>query len=278
MSVILSLSKNSSHLWAAGPEGLFHADDSALAPIPQPQQNLYCCCAIHDRVLVGGLPHGVAFSLDAGGNWQAGWMDNVAAPVVCLAADPAVEETGVILAGTEGAGILRSVDRGRHWFLRNFGLHSFTVLTLTWAPLAPADRWPRWQVAFAGTEEGVYRTPNGGRGWRRSEGVEDVCQVIAIDRDYHRTGLVLAGTESAGLWRSSDGGYTFARVASAPDQINALSATAGGWLLSDEKSLWRSADGEQWEPVPGSQPALAMLADGERVWVGTEAGIASVEV
>lgn len=278
MSVILSLSKNDSHLWAAGPEGLYRVSQDGLDPIPQPQQNLYCCCAIHDRVLVGGLPHGVAFSLANGENWQASWMDSTAAPVLCLAADPAVEETGVLLAGTEGAGILRSVDRGRNWFLRNFGLHSFTVLTIGWAPPAPANRWPRWQVAFAGTEEGVYRTPNGGRGWRRCEGATGVVQVIATDRDFHRSGLVLAGTEGSGLWRSSDGGYSFARVASAPEQINALAATASGWLLSDEQSLWRSADGEQWEQVAGSQPALVTLADGSRVWLGTEAGVTSVEV
>ena len=41
--------------YAAGPEGLYQVDGLDLQPVPQPEQNLYCCCAIHYRVLVGGV-------------------------------------------------------------------------------------------------------------------------------------------------------------------------------------------------------------------------------
>ena len=175
MPIILSLckpfdseEKSATDLWAAGPEGLFAVNDpsngNGLTTVPQPQQELYCCGVADDRVLVGGLPHGVAFSRDAGTNWQASWVDGVDAPVLCIAPDPNVAESGVMLAGSAGGGILRTRNRGEHWWVCNFGLQDYTILALAWAPVAPDDIWPRREIVFAGTEEGIYRSPNAGLG------------------------------------------------------------------------------------------------------------------
>ncbi|MEZ4713477.1 MAG: hypothetical protein R3A44_40190 [Caldilineaceae bacterium] len=280
MPIILSLSQLDveQQLWAAGPEGLFAVNQSGqngdmLQAVPQPQQELYCCGVADDRVLVGGLPHGVAFSLDAGGNWQASWMDGVEAPVVCIAPDPRVAETGVILAGSAGGGILRTRNRGASWWVSNFGLRDYSVLTLAWAPVAPDDVWPRREVVFAGTEEGIYRSPNAGLGWKRSEGFDGVCQVIAVSPHFHADGLVLIGTEEIGLWRSHDGGHTFARVESAPLRVDALTANATGWILSNEEQLWSSTDGLTWSPMDGTRPTLTLFNTGGGVWSGGEHGL-----
>lgn len=286
MSIILSLAKsaheeasNKKHeLWAAGPEGLFAVNDEGssdnlLTQVPQPQQELYCCGASDDRILVGGMPHGIAFSLDEGDNWQAAWIDGVDSPVLCMAADPRVEETGVMLAGASGGGILRSKDRGASWWVCNFGLRDYTVLTVAWAPVAPADVWPQREIVFAGTEEGIYRSPNGGLGWKRSEGADGVFQVIATGDDFHTSGIVLAGTEESGLWRSDDGGYTFSRVDDAPNRIDALVSTQAGWMLSDETGLWASVDGLSWQQVPDSQSTLIFCATEQGIWSGGEFGL-----
>lgn len=277
MSIILSLSKGYGALWAAGPDGLYQVTEDGLQQTPQPQENLYCCAAIHDRVLVGGLPHGVAYSLEQGDNWQAGWMDETDAPVVTIAPDPNVVHSGVLLAGTDGGGILRTINRGGHWYRRNFGLRSYNVLALQWAPVAPATAWPQWQMVFACTEEGIYHSPNGGRGWKRSETPDAVYQCVAVGQDYHSTGIVLAGTEGNGLFRSTDGGHTFNQVAGVPDQVNALAAVAGGWLLSDADQVWQSADGVSWQPVV-EQGALVLLSSGDEAWMGTDQGVQQVDV
>ena len=233
MPIILSLSSSDHELWASGPEGLFAQRDGVLQPVPQPQAQLTCCVLADDCLLVGGAPHGVAFSPDHGQTWQAGWMDGVTDRVICLAADPRVAETGVVLAGSEDGGILRTANRGAQWAVCNFGLHNFNVLCLAWAPVAPAQMWPRWEVVFAGAEDGLYRSPNGGRGWRRCAGIDGVVLTVAVAPDYYRSGLVLAGTEDAGLWRSTDGGHRFDPVRHAPQAINALAVGARSWLLSD---------------------------------------------
>lgn len=280
MSIILSLAKSqqNAHLWAAGPEGLYAVKNAGngdgLNQVPQPQQELYCCGVADDRVLVGGMPHGVAFSLDSGENWQASWMDGVDTPVICMAADPLVEETGVMLAGAAGGGVLRSRDRGASWWVCNYGLQDYTVLTVVWAPVAPADAWPRREVVFVGTEEGIYRSPNGGLGWRRSEGADGVFQIIAVSPNFHTDGVVLAGTEENGLWRSADGGYTFHRVASAPNRVDAMTATNDGWLLSDENGLWSSPDGIEWSKLKDSNSTLILYSTENGVWGGGEFGVA----
>ena len=277
MPIILSLSQYNGELWAAGPEGLFCVEDGELTSLLQPQAELACCAVTDTHLLVGGAPHGVAFTADKA-NWQAAWMDGVPGPVLCLAVDPRVEETGVVLAGSMEGGVLRSHNRGRTWTVCNFGLQDFVVLSLAWAPPAPPDRWPRWEVVFAGTESGLYRSPNGGRGWRRVDGMDAVAQVIAVAPDFHRSGLVLVGTEDRSLWRSADGGHSFARVEGAPDRVDALTATADGWLLSDDQGLLHSPDGLTWTRVDGATPALILLNTKDGVWAGNESGIARVEV
>ena len=277
MPIILSLSYFDGNLWAAGPEGLFRVNGQELEVVAQPQQELACCAAANDRLLVGGNPHGVAYSPDEGEYWQAAWMDGVTGPVMCFAADPGVTDSGVMLAGSLEGGMLRTHNRGQSWSVCNYGLQDYSVLAVAWAPVAPTDRWPQWEVVFAGTETGVYRSPNGGLGWRRSEGVDTVVQVVAVAPNFHDEGLVLAGTEENGLWRSSDGGRSFEPVPGAPERVDALTATDDGWLLSNDSSLWHSTDGVEWAQLPDSSPALILLKTPDGVWSGGENGVTKLD-
>jgi hypothetical protein len=277
MPIILSLTNVEQTLYAAGPEGLFYLEAGELQAIPQPQSELACCAAVGKRLYVGGAPHGVAFTL-ADASWQAGWMDGISDAVYCIAPDPQVEQSGVLLAGSAGGGVLRSHNRGQTWSVCNFGLQEYNVLALAWAPPSPTNVWPAWEVVFAGSEAGLYRSPNGGRGWKRSQNVEGIIQAIAIDSAFHDSGLVLAGSENNGLWRSLDGGYRFERVREAPERVNALCRNPSGWLLSDPDGLWHSNDAFAWRPVPNAWPALTFWVDNGQVWVGGENGVTKVGV
>ena len=273
MTIILSISAQGEQRWAAGPYGLFALKEGGLLPTSQPMERLVVCSATSDRLLVGGEPHGVAYRYRGGDEWQAAWMGGATEAALCLAPHPDVFHTAVLLAGTEGGGILRSTDRGHRWTPCNYGLRSYTVLSLAWAPLDAAVRWPGREHVFAGTEEGIYRSPSGGRGWKRSDSADAAYQSIAISPSFHKDGLVLAGTEEQGLWRSADSGLTFSRVTDAPERINSLAALDGGWLLSDEEKLWRSTDGLAWQPVAGSEPALVLTPTAESILAGTENGV-----
>ena len=176
-----------------------------------------------------------------------------------------------------GGGVLRTHNRGQSWLVSNFGMQDYTVLSLAWAPPMADDVWPRWEVVFATTEQGIYRSPNAGRGWQQCGQATGVFQALSISPDFHNDGVVLAGAEDSGLWRSDDGGRTFAQVADTPQRVDAITATQDGWLLSDENGLWRSPDGIQWSLIPDSQPALTFLSTDECIWSGGEHGIVQLE-
>lgn len=268
---LLSFALDGATLYASGPHGLFLLQNGHATPQPQPMSELACCAAVDGRILVGGMPHAIAYRR-ADGSWQAAWTDSVHDAALCFAPAPNVAESGVVLAGAAGSGVLRSTDSGLSWYLSNFGMQDFNVLSLAWAPLAPASAWPAWEVVFAGAENGLYRSPNGGRGWRRCEGVTGVVQAIAIAPDYHTSGLVLAGAEADGLWRSCDGGRTFNPVLGAPERVDALVALADGWLLGASDGVWQSSDGVTWRLLPDSPPALALAITHEGVVAGGEFG------
>ena len=287
MSIILSLSEYEGSIWAAGPYGLFAVGEEELTPTPQPQERLTTACTLGDRIFTGGAPFGVAYLLETAEQWQAAWQEGADSAVLAFASAPDYDDSGVILAASEGDGVLRSRDRGMRWMPSNFGLRNLTVLTIAWTPPMVEDAWPRWQVVFAGTEEGIYRSPNAGLGWKRSESADAAYQTVAVAPDVHCSGLVLAGTETDGLWRSTDGGRSFVAVEGAPEQVNALIALAGGsessspaesgkpvnWLLSDDTQLWCSQDGTAWSPVADSSPALCLLELDGRIYGGGENGV-----
>jgi hypothetical protein len=88
---------------------------------------------------------------------------------------------------------------------------------------------------------------------------------------------VLAGTEGNGLFRSNDGGHSFTHVPDSPEQVNALAATPGGWLLSDADHLWHSRDGLAWQPFLERGALVLLSSDGE-TWMGTDEGVMRVNV
>ena len=273
MAIILSISAQVEQRWAAGPHGLFALKEGTLLPTSQPMERLTVCSAIHDRLLVGGGPHGVAYLYRGGKQWQAAWTGGATEAALCMAPHPDVFHTAVLLAGTDGDGVLRSTDRGQRWAPCNYGLGNYTVLSLAWAALDTAARWPGREMVFAGTEEGIYRSPSGGRGWKRSDSPDAAYLSIAISHSFHSDGLVMAGTEEQGLWRSADSGLTFAPVVDAPSRINSLAALDGGWLLSGEEQLWFSVDGNAWQPVAGSEAALVLTPTAEGILAGTQNGV-----
>lgn len=97
-------------------------------------------------------------SADGGQTWGRCYTEQVEALVISLAASPNFRRDRVLLAGTDGAGILRSIDGGRHWQLSNFGLRDYEIFDLAAAPV-----WERYEYAFAVSEGGLYQSPNGGR-------------------------------------------------------------------------------------------------------------------
>lgn len=274
MDAVYSIAHAHDVFWTVGTRGLNRIEQGVSQPVLQPMSRLFCCAALPQRILVGGDPYGIAYSDDDGAHWTGAWLQGTPYPVVCLAPDPANPQ--IVLAGSEGLGVLRSDDAGEHWQTCNVGLRGSSVAALAWAPSSPVARFPIWSMAFAATEEGVSRSPNGGLAWKACAGLSMPVQTLAVSSNFPVDQVVLAGTEASGLWRSDDGGRHFAPVEATPPSINVLAALPVGWLAGDTSSLWYSADGLSWSALPGSDPAFALLAAGDAVWVGEGSSVRSV--
>jgi photosystem II stability/assembly factor-like uncharacterized protein len=258
------------NLWLCSPAGLFYEQDGQFRPqAGLPFQGASAVLALGKAVLSAGYPNHLLISPDEGRTWFQSRCEQVSAPVTCFVASPNFNRDAILLAGTDGDGLLRSTDGGHSWQLSNFGLRSFNILTLAcapdWEPVATSSAISyRYEFVFAATEEGVYQSPNGGRAWRFAGKGLPASPILslAVSLDFKRLpalsdaqpsfhGTVFAGTDGAGLYRSQDGGQSWQTLHSFPQDaiVNALHFTSQGILLAatGEQGILASADfGATW--------------------------------
>jgi photosystem II stability/assembly factor-like uncharacterized protein len=208
------------------------------------------------EVLYAGTTEGLWVSEDAGGSWRRA---TAAALVVnAIATLPG----GVVLVGSDGAGVLRSGDRARSFSASNAGFTERFVSRLVFD--APAKRV---LATIAGDRywSGVLTAPSPAGPWTRlGDGIEgrEVLAVAPV------AGEVLAGTDDGlylsaahcGQWRrlavSVDGLELRARV------LDLTSLPAGVLLAATDQGLLRSADtGASWSrQTLGLARSIAALA------------------
>lgn len=201
-------------------------------------------------------------------------------PVWSVAASPA--HPAVILAATQGHGVLRSTDGGSSWSTVIPGVAAAWVVRFD--PARPGD-------AYVGTQgSGVFKTTDEGKTWAASSRGLDELDVRAIDV---QDDLVLLGTRR-GAYVSKDGGLSWAGFGLRDLSVAAvaiLPRASGPTLFAGADNgasggmLWRTQDlSASWSQVRGNFPTdvvVASLAVGplpaaasERpVLVGTVQGI-----
>lgn len=185
-----------------------------------------------DRTVFAGVRGAIMYSEDAGQTWHTVVLSSPPPFVSALAISPHYAEDGCVFAGTMEDGVFRSGDRGAHWAAWNFGLLDLNVLSLAVSP-----DYARDQTLFVGTDSGIFRSTTGGRAWREvdagPEGMRstDFAPVLslAISPQYTVDGTLFAGSESQGLYRSSDRGRTWQRLGG-----DALSGPINGIVLDPQ--------------------------------------------
>jgi photosystem II stability/assembly factor-like uncharacterized protein len=167
------------------------------------------------------------------------------------------------LVGTIGQSVL-GTDDGQRWERcgPNVGFHSDAIVrTLTSRPESP-------EIIWAGTDQGILRSDDAGRHWRRLDGPLAGQQVWRISLHPGDPRVVFAGTGTpsrAGVFRSEDDGATWKSL---PVDIVTECAAVGVPRITDiavdpqdPLKLWasievdgmrRSTDGgESWQRIDG---------------------------
>jgi photosystem II stability/assembly factor-like uncharacterized protein len=102
--------------------------------------------------------------------------------------------------GTIGTGIWRSADGGGTWGPVREGIWSESrVYSLTGHPHNP-------HVLFAGTDDGIYRSQDGGKHFEHLDSPMNTRHVWKIAIDPVDSNIMFAGTRPSALFRSRDGG------------------------------------------------------------------------
>lgn len=288
--------------WVGRAQGLPVAQVYTLALVPGRPGWLYA-----------GTRAGVWGSRDEGESWQpltAG--ETEIAKVTSLLVDPASPNT--VFAGTWRRAY-RSDDGGATWrgVFEGMQLDS-EVFTLSPVPGRDGELWAstcgwvyhstdgggRWQrfnqgmderrtpsfqvladgSLLAGTVAGLYRSADGGKIWVRATAPD--LAVLAIGYDPARPERIVLGTEGSGIWRSNDGGATFAWSSRGMTNLRvAALAVAGSELVAavddagPSTGFYRSTDGgASFEPELVPAPNVLSLADaGPRLYAATERGL-----
>ncbi|MEW6367897.1 MAG: hypothetical protein AB1714_24975 [Acidobacteriota bacterium] len=163
------------------------------------------------RTLWVGSDHGVYRSADEGESWCDSNKSLSSTGVTALAGNPI--DPNVLWAGTDGAGIWKSSDRGLSWTAVNDGLpreyQRGAIPLLAVDPTDPARLFARVEDWDAPRYVGLYRSTNGGRSWHRRLVDETNGRVTCICFNPFTSGVVYAGVEGVGIFRSTDCGDTW---------------------------------------------------------------------
>jgi ligand-binding sensor domain-containing protein len=261
-SVTALAAASSNLVYATTPVGVYRSDDAARTwNLPTADTSVAfgeCVAVVGEDVFVGS-PEGLYRSADHGEAWQRVLIGS-RVTAVCARA-------GVVLAGTDTDGLLRSEDAGRTWSGANAGLLDLDVLAIALSPEFGSDG-----LGFVGTTSGLFRTRNRGQSWRIVDiGLVDAavqCAAVGPNR------LVVAGTEADGLVWSQDGGATW----QAPRDLVGRSVTAvaisrcGAVAAAADVGMFVSVDsGESWRlHATGPGGVLSLLYLGDSLYAAAE--------
>ncbi|MFI5835800.1 WD40/YVTN/BNR-like repeat-containing protein [Micromonospora sp. NPDC051300] len=213
--------------------------------------------AAGDWIFAGGAG-GVARSGDGGTTWTAATAPLGGAPVSCLLPMPGFDSHGIVLAGTVGAGVLRSDDRGRSFTPAGFGLPSREVTAMCELPDG---------AVLAATAAGVCRSRGAGRAWQVCPGPAGaVVAAVAAATD----GIAYAATDDGTIWRAPAGDLTFEPWRRVPGEPGAMIVTGGSVLVAGSEGVV-ALDAAGVRRVT-TTPALALLSLSGEVVLGAPCG------
>jgi photosystem II stability/assembly factor-like uncharacterized protein len=254
-------------VWAGGIGGVAHfAPAEGWTPLISglPVSGVSGLAAAKSWLFAGGV-EGLARSANGGVMWQQSKIEGKGSSIAAIAPSPSFEQDKSALAGTLEGGILRTEDAGHTWHGSNFGLQNFEVTALAWLD---SDH------VLAGTANGIFRSPNGGRAWRAIDETvaESIAAVVALP-----DGSVLAVLDDGKLLHGSAGGVEWdIRSGDLPADIvpTALCSSGGVLLLGTANSgLLRSPDGGRTWAHIADFGVFSLTTSGDMLYAGTGTGL-----
>jgi photosystem II stability/assembly factor-like uncharacterized protein len=252
----LALDPQSGALFAATEDGLYRASPPGdfvrvgEAALSLPVLSL---ALAPDRIYAGTYRRGIFVSRDGGASWDpVGDIFRGRLSAAGLALDPRNADS--VFARVLFGRIFKSTDRGDTWHSVWPGMpDDAEVETMS---IAPGD--PRQM--FAGTNDGIYYSGDGGETWAR-RGLASRT-VFAIWIDPHAPNHLLAGATD-GVYRSDDAGDHWLASGLAAISVTALAQNGRGDFYAGTKytGVWVSRDdGRTWARLGAGLDEASVIA------------------
>lgn len=186
--------------------------------------------------------------------------------VFTLAPDPVRPQA--LFAGTEGAGVWRTLDGGASWAPTTEGILPSSIYSLDGSSSGAPS-------IYAGTSSGLYLSNDGGQSWQSlTEVILSNALSVAVAPANGQTAYV--GTLEGSVFKTTNGGLNFSRVSDGlppAENIRLLrvsplseqivyAITSGGRLF-----LTENGGGEWHELRPGMTGALSFSIHAEKPWI-----------
>jgi Phage tail protein (Tail_P2_I) len=158
-----------------------------------------------------------------------------------------IPNTAILIAGTIGAGIWRSIDRGLTWECSSAGLRHLGVRSICHNPVK--------KLLLAGTSGGgVFYSLNQGQSWLGGDPADPTIQQTGLPDPNITTlatnpvtGGLYAGTQGGGIFRSIDGGQRWSAINEGLTDLNIT-------VLLCQTIAGRGTISSDYNQVMGSDP------------------------
>lgn len=186
---------------------------------------------------------------------------------------------GIYNSGNYYFSVGRSTDSGASWSHTQFGNPGGSLLCMT---LDPAHPDTVYAGGYEGSAAAVYRTLDGGGNWSKVSAPGLSGQVNALAVCPSNPSLILAAT-TTGIYRSTDFGSSFARVAasvsSGKDLLFDPVDSQHVWAATSGQGVWHSSDGGAiWSAMNSGLEVQSMsrlaVNPGSWLFAGTTCGAA----
>jgi photosystem II stability/assembly factor-like uncharacterized protein len=141
-------------------------------------------------------------------------------------------QSGVVYAASDVAGVFRSTDYGDHWQMRSVGLGNYEVSSFAVDPFDSNTLYAGTGAFTQSNKSGIYVSHDAGltlRAEPQGEAWQHLTSTFthritfrrfrtadAIAPDPAEQGVILSGSRDNGVWRSTDGGLSWTQVYPAP--------------------------------------------------------------
>ncbi|MEE2709264.1 MAG: YCF48-related protein [Gemmatimonadota bacterium] len=173
----------------------------------------------------------------------------------------------LVYAGTVGQSIWRSCDGGDTWSRASGG-----ALYMECDVRALVAHPHTGEILYAGTDEGFYRTNDGGDKWTHLSSPMDQKQIWSLAIHPENPDIIFAGTRPSGLYRTTDAGASWTQLhAGIETHCTPIVHTRVTTILTDPAERQTIFAGVEIDGVYRS-------TDGGETWTSHKKGLNSLDV